>query len=176
MYKVLTCCRKIVSFISLYLFFSLKNVFAADDDPEEFTFDEQENLSLDNELTNVFLNFNLPDNTNLLMLFLSVIIAVAFGVLLYRALLKSQVTQGVHPREFLATIIFALSGFFLLSMFFILIQTTQAALGWFTIFSGIYLILLLIFIFIGHLRKWLFVILILIVAIIGFRLSNMDMF
>lgn len=158
-----------------FLLFNTKLVLAVDEDTGVLFKDDTTSES-SSSASSVLLNFDLPSNTHLLMIFLAVILAIVLGIVFYRALLKSQVTKGVHPREFFATITFMVIGFFLLALFFILVNSGITSLGWFTILAGLYLFFLVVFMAMGKIRKWILVILVLIIAVIGFQLTNMNIF
>jgi len=161
--------------ISGFLLFNISSVLAVGED-SGVTFEDSSNSEGLSSPTSVLLNFDLPSNTHLLMIFFAVMLAIVLGIIFYRALLKSQVTKGIHPREFFATITFMVFGFFLLALFFILINSGISSLGWFTILAGLYLFFLIVFMAMGKIRKWILVILVLIIAIVGFQLTNMNIF
>lgn len=166
--------KKTLFLISVLAIFFPSSILAED----EFIFEDDPDLTgegISGIANSALFKFNLPDNTNLLFLFIALIIAAVLGIIIYRAMLKSQITKGIHPREFFATITFTVLGFFLLTMFFVLGDSKEAtSLGWFTIFAGLYLVFLISFMALGRLRKWILIVFILIISIIGFQLANMN--
>lgn len=177
-----TVVKGIYSIKNMLLFISILAVFfsrlaLAED---EFIFEDEPSTVVEvdqvSDISNSALfKFGLPDNTHLLLLFIAFFVAIILGIIIYRAMLKSQIAKGVHPRVFFATITFAVLGFFLLTMLFILSNTEDTiSLGWFSIFAGLYLVFLSGFMLLGRLRGWVLFVVLLLIVISSFQLASLN--
>ncbi len=114
--------------------------------------------------------FTMPDNNSVILLLLWIIGFMILYFSLYRVFLKNQIRQGVHPHILSNTLILLCVGGFLLVSFLYLDR--DIGLAWFTIFAGLYSFFLLIFIVLGKALRPLIFFLVIMAAIIAFRLVN----
>lgn len=114
--------------------------------------------------------FTIPDNNLLVILLFWIIGFMILYFSLYRVLLKNQIRQGVHPHILSNTLILLSVGGFLLVSFLYL--DTDIGLAWFAILAGIYTFFLFIFIILGKALRPLIFFLVIMAAIIAFRLVN----
>ena len=110
------------------------------------------------------------DNQTFVILFLWLLGFVILYFSLYRVFLKNQVSQGTHPHIFAHTLILLCAGGFLLVLFLELF--VYVGLAWFAIVGIIYLLWLLIMVFSGKALRPIIFLLVIMAAIIAFRLAN----
>lgn len=114
--------------------------------------------------------FTIPDNNLLVILLFWIIGFMILYFSLYRVLLKNQIRQSVHPHILSNTLILLSVGGFLLVSFLYLDK--DIGLAWFAILAGIYTFFLFIFIILGKALRPLIFFLVIMAAIIAFRLVN----
>jgi hypothetical protein len=125
---------------------------------------------MEKNMENNIWTFTIPDNNLLVILLLWIIGFMILYFSLYRVLLKNQIRQGVHPHILSNTLILLSVGGFLLVSFLSLDR--DIGLGWFGILAGLYTFFLLIFIVLGKALRPLIFFLVIMAAIIAFRLVN----
>jgi len=113
----------------------------------------------------------LPNNQAFVILFLWLLGFIILGFSLYRVLLKNQVRQGVHPHILSHTLTLLCTGGYLLVLFLYLLD--QIGLGWFAVMGSIYLFILLMMVFLGKALRPVILFLVIMLAIIAFRLVDM---
>jgi hypothetical protein len=111
-----------------------------------------------------------PDNQTFVILFLWLLGIFILGFSLYRILLKNQIRQGVHPHIWRDTLIFFITGLYLLVLFLQLFD--QIGLGWFAAIGFIYMSSLLMWIILGKALRPLIFFLVIMVAIVALTLVN----
>jgi len=114
--------------------------------------------------------FALPNNNSLVVLFMWLLGFMMLYFSLYRVLLKNQIRQSVHPHILSNTLVLLCVGGFLLVSFLSLDR--DIGLAWFGVLAGIYTFFLLIFIVVGKALRPLIFFLVIMAAIIAFRLVN----
>jgi membrane-associated HD superfamily phosphohydrolase len=114
---------------------------------------------------------SLPNNQTFVVLFLWLLGFIILGFSLYRVLLKNQVRQDVHPHILSHTLILLCTGGYLLVLFLYLLD--QIGLGWFAVIGSIYLFVLLMMVFLGNVLRPIIFFLVIMLAIIAFRLVDM---
>lgn len=112
----------------------------------------------------------MPNNQTVLILFIWLVGFVLVGFALYRMFLINQIRQQVHPHVFGATIILLCTGGFLLVSFLYLNEEVGAA--YFALLGSLYLLVLLMMVFLGKALRPLIIFLIIMAAIVAFRLVN----
>lgn len=113
----------------------------------------------------------LPENQSLVFL---IVLLVGFSILsffLYRLLLKNQIRKNVHPHMFANTmILFGIGGCLLVSFFFLDQYIGQ---GWFAMIGSLYILVLLMFVLLGKALRPLILFLVILAAIVAFRLLDL---
>jgi len=113
----------------------------------------------------------LPDNLILMFLFLSLFGFLGLYLALYKMLLKIQVRKSVHPHMLANTLVLVCIGGFFLVSFFLLDQ--YIGQGWFAIIGSIYIMVLLMFVLLGMALRPLILFLVILAAIVAFRLLDL---
>lgn len=111
-----------------------------------------------------------PDNDIWFFLFLWLLGFIILYFSLYRLLLKNLVRQEVHPHILANTLILFCVGGFLLVSFWLLAQ--DIGLGWFALIASLYICVLLMLVFLGKALRPLIFFLVIMAAIVAFRLLN----
>ena len=119
-----------------------------------------------------FWHWQTPSSTDILVLFLVLVLTSIIGFGLYRALLRNQVKQGVHPHVLGWTLGFLVAGINLYVMFALLFASTAIGLGIPAVLFGLFLFLVIVMLVLGKIGRWIIFFLLLIAALVAFQVLS----
>jgi len=116
--------------------------------------------------------FNRPDNQLTITLIGAAALSVLLGIGIYRAFLKRNVKNGMHPQVFAWTVVFAFAAIDLWLILAALFEFDRLGVGYAAVISGIFLFTLLLLMFVGKLHRSIMLLVLLLAGLAVFQYLN----